>query len=183
MPECGWGQSSPAMQKYHDTEWGKPEHDGQKLFELLCLETYQAGLSWQTVLNKREAFQRDFLQFDPQKVAQMTEEDIERLMQDPEIIRNRLKIKATITNAQAFLRIEVAGGFEQYLWSFVNHEPIINHPQVDEEIPATSKLSDKISNDLKKRGFKFVGPTIIYSYLQGAGLINDHLDGCSKKYH
>lgn len=181
MSRCEWSQSSLAMQNYHDTEWGKPEHDGQKLFGLLCLETFQAGLSWQTVLNKRAAFNRDFQEFDPQQVAQMTEADVERLMQDPEIIRNRRKIEAAITNAQAFLKLEAADGFAQYLWSFVDGQQIVNHPQVDAEIAATSPLSEQVSKDLKKRGFKFVGPTIIYSFLQGAGIINDHIDSCSFK--
>lgn len=181
MAECTWAKSSPAMQKYHDTEWGKPEYDDQKLFGLLCLETFQAGLSWQTVLNKRAAFNRDFNNFDPHQVAQMTATDVERLMQDPEIIRNRRKITAAITNAQEFLKIEATGGFATYLWSFVDDQQIINHPKSDAEVPATSELSEQISKDLKKKGFKFVGPTIIYSFLQGAGIINDHVEGCPFK--
>ncbi|WP_125607802.1 DNA-3-methyladenine glycosylase I [Lapidilactobacillus bayanensis] len=181
MTECTWAQSSPAMQQYHDTEWGKPEHDSQKLFGLLCLETFQAGLSWQTVLNKRAAFEQDFQNFEPHHVAQMTATDVERLMQDPAIIRNRRKIEAAITNAQAVLQLEADGGFGQYLWSFVDDQPLINHPQTDTEVPATSALSERVSKALKQQGFKFVGPTIIYSFLQGAGLINDHVDGCPFK--
>ena len=181
MADCSWGQATPELKEYHDHEWGKPQHDPQKLFELLCLETYQAGLSWQTVLKKRASFREDFLQFDPELVAQMTESDLQKLMQDPRIIRNRLKLTDTVINARAFLTIEQTEGFDHYLWQFVEGQPIINRPIVESEIPAQSPLSQLISKDLKKRGFKFVGPTIIYSYLQGAGLIDDHLVGCSAK--
>lgn len=181
MTDCPWGSATPELQIYHDQEWGKPQYDPQKLFELLCLETYQAGLSWQTVLKKRAAFREDFLQFDPQSVAKMTDADIERLMQDPRIIRNRLKLTDTVINARALIELEATEGFETYLWSFVEGQPIVNQPLTASEVPAQSALSQRISKDLKKRGFKFVGPTIIYSFLQGAGLINDHLVGCSAK--
>lgn len=164
---------------YHDTEWGVPSHDDQHLFELLILEGAQAGLSWETVLKKREGYRRAFHQFDPVKVAQMSDEELEKLRENPEIIRNRLKIYATRQNARVFLDIQNEyGAFATYLWGFVEGKPLINKWTRFEEVPASTPLSDALSKDLKKRGMTFVGSTIIYAYMQAVGLVNDHLMGC-----
>ncbi|WP_125768985.1 DNA-3-methyladenine glycosylase I [Lapidilactobacillus wuchangensis] len=184
MAICSWALSSATMKRYHDQEWGQPEHDSQKLFELLSLETYQAGLSWQTVLNKRAAFRQDFHHFDIKTVAAMTTTDIERLMQDPAIIRNRRKLEATVANAQAVLALPATTEFQhfsEYLWHFVNGVPQINYPQTVAEVPTQSPLSVLVARDLKKKGFKFVGPTTIYSFLQAMGMIDDHLRDCPAK--
>lgn len=176
---CGWCTNDPIYQNYHDNEWGKPLHDDQKLFEMLILEGMQAGLSWITILKKREAFRQAFDDFDVQKVMQYDEDKIEQLMQNQKIIRNRRKITAAITNAAAFSTIQQQyGSFDAYLWGYVNHEPIINHPQTIAEVPITTPLSDQLSKDLRLRGFKFVGSTIIYSYLQAVGVVNDHTCDC-----
>jgi len=172
-----WADASPELRDYHDHEWGIPQHEDDKLFELLSLETYQAGLSWQIVLKKRAAFNRAFHHFKIKQVAKMTAGDIDELMQNPDIIRNRRKLEATVTNAQAVQRVQAEfGSFDQYLWNFVHGEPIINRPKRAEEVPAQTELSQLVSKDMKQRGFKFVGPVTIYSYLQGAGLVDDHLD-------
>lgn len=184
MTICPWALSSPAMKAYHDQEWGRPEHDSQKLFELLSLETYQAGLSWQTVLNKRAAFRQAFADFDIKIVAAMTSADIDRLMQEPAIIRNRRKLTATVANAQAILALPVTTGFadfNHYLWHFVADVPQVNQPQTVAEVPTQSALSVQVARDLKKNGFKFVGPTTIYSFLQAVGIIDDHLRDCPAK--
>ncbi|MCH4056998.1 DNA-3-methyladenine glycosylase I [Lapidilactobacillus gannanensis] len=184
MGICPWALTSPEMKTYHDQEWGHPEHDSQKLFELLSLETYQAGLSWQTVLNKRAAFRRDFADFSLAKVAAMTTTDIEQLLTDTTIIRNRQKLMATVNNAQVILALPTKtefSDFNQYLWHYVDGKPQINYPQTSQEVPAQSRLSQQISADLKKLGFKFVGPTICYSFLQAVGMIDDHLVGCPAK--
>jgi len=178
VKRCPWATSSPEMQRYHDTEWGHPEHDERALFELLCLETYQAGLSWQTVLNKRAAFRRDFADFDVARVAAMTPADLQHLLQDPAIIRNRLKLAATITNAQVIQQWPAGTSFGTWLWDFVGGQPIRHQFQTGDQIPATTDLAQHVSREMKKRGFKFVGPTIIYSFMQAAGLINDHLLTC-----
>lgn len=175
---CAWA-TTDLYKEYHDTEWGVPEHDDRKLFEMLILEGMQAGLSWITILNKREAFRKAFDQFDYHKVALYDDAKIEELMQNPGIIRNRLKINAAITNAQQFLKTrEEYGSFDAFLWAFVDHQPILHHINTEEEIPVSTPLAEKISRDLKKRGFKFVGPTIIYSYLQAVGVVNDHVKTC-----
>ena len=175
---CPWA-TTPLYQAYHDNEWGRPEHKEQKLFEMLILETMQAGLSWITVLNKREAFREAFDGFDYHKVAKYDEKKVESLMQNPGIIRNRLKIKAAIANAQAFIQVQKDfGSFDAYIWSFVDGKPIQNHFASIDEVPATTPLSDRLSKELKKRGFQFVGSTTIYAYMQAIGMVNDHLTTC-----
>ncbi|MBX9621971.1 MAG: DNA-3-methyladenine glycosylase I [Alphaproteobacteria bacterium] len=164
---------------YHDDEWGVPSHDDQHLFEMLILEGAQAGLSWETVLKKREGYRKAFHNFDPAKVAIMSDEELESLRHNPEIIRNRLKIYAARQNAQVYLRIQQEfGSFDRYLWGFVEGKPIINHWKGFEDVPSCTPLSDAISKDLKKRGMTFVGSTIIYAYLQAVGVVNDHKMTC-----
>lgn len=176
---CEWADNSEIMVNYHDQEWGKPLHDDGKLFEFLILEGMQAGLSWSTILKKRDAFRKAFAHFDVQKVAAFTSEKVEELMQDPGIIRNRLKIEASINNARRFLEVaKEFGSFDHYIWEFVGGQPIVNHWEKLSDIPAKTELSDKISADLKKRGFKFVGSTIIYAHMQATGMVNDHLTHC-----
>ncbi|WBA82647.1 DNA-3-methyladenine glycosylase I [Endozoicomonas sp. GU-1] len=176
---CSWCHGDELYTQYHDKEWGVPCHNDQKLFEFLILEGAQAGLSWITILKRREGYRTAFHQFDVQQVARMTDQDVEKLMQDEGIIRNRLKIRSAINNARAFIRVqEEFGSFSQYLWSFVNHQPIINRRQSMNDVPATTDISDRMSDDLKKRGFSFVGSTICYAYMQAMGLVNDHLVSC-----
>lgn len=176
---CSWCHGDELYTQYHDEEWGVPCHDDRKLFEFLILEGAQAGLSWITILKRREGYQQAFHQFDVQQVAKMTEQDVERLMQDKGIIRNRLKIQSTIKNARAFIKVQAEfGSFSQYLWSFVENKPLINHWQRMDEVPATTDISDRMSRNLKRRGFSFVGSTICYAYMQAMGLVNDHLVGC-----
>lgn len=175
---CAWA-TTDLYKEYHDKEWGVPEHDDQKLFEMLILEGMQAGLSWLTVLRKRPAFREAFDDFDYQKVAKYDESKVNELMQNKGIIRNRRKIESAITNAQQFIRVqEEFGSFDSFIWSYIGNEPIRNHFQSEEEIPASTELSNQISKDLKKRRFKFVGSTIIYSYMQAIGMVNDHVTGC-----
>jgi len=177
--DCGWPSGNDKMQKYHDEEWGVPLHDDQQLFEFLVLEGFQAGLSWATILNKREAFREAFAGFDPVKVAAFSASDVERLLNDPGIIRNRLKIAAAISNAKCFLEVQQQfGSFDRYIWSFVGYRPVVNHFSRLEEMPARTPLSDTIAADLKKRGFKFVGSTIVYAHMQATGMVNDHLVKC-----
>ena len=177
---CEWAQKNERMGKYHDEEWGRPLHDDQQLFEFLILEGMQAGLSWQTILNKREAFRLAYDHFDVHKVAAYDQQKVEALMADSGIIRNRLKIEASVNNARRFLEIvDEFGSFDHYIWQFVDNKPIINHWEKLSEIPARTELSDQVSADLKRRGFKFVGSTIIYSHMQATGMINDHLIHCS----
>ncbi len=180
---CDWCKSDPIYVKYHDEEWGKEVTDDQKMFEFLVLEAAQAGLSWLTILKRREGYRKAFAGFNARKVAKMTEQDVERLMQDSGIIRNRLKIKATITNAQLFLQIQKEfGSFCDYLRTFLpNGKLIVNHWKTLSEIPASTPLSDAISKDMKKRGFKFFGTTICYAHLQATGYVNDHLASCPFK--
>jgi DNA-3-methyladenine glycosylase I len=176
---CSWCQSSELMMDYHDKEWGTPLHDDRKLFEALTIDGFQAGLSWSTILNKRENFRKAFDNFNVEKVAAYTLADFNRLMKDAGIVRNRLKIASTITNAQAFIAIQKEfGSFDKYLWSFVSNKPIVNKHKLDSDIGATSKESDALSKDLKKRGFRFVGSTIVYAFMQGVGMVNDHLISC-----
>lgn len=176
---CNWCTQDKVYQDYHDNEWGKPEHDDRKLFELLVLEGAQAGLSWLTVLKKRGAYKAAFDNFDPKKVSRYDEEKIASLLQNAGIIRNKLKIRSAIRNAQIFLTIqEEFGSFDKYLWRFVNNKPINNQFSSLSEIPAKTDLSDNISKDLKKRGMNFVGSTIIYAYLQAIGIVNDHTKDC-----
>lgn len=177
---CPWSEGvSPAYLHYHDTEWGVPVHDDRRQFEFLVLEGAQAGLSWSTILHRREGYRRAFAGFDPVKVARFTPARVEKLLADPGIIRNRLKVQAAVTNARAFLELTAAeGSFDRYLWGFVGGKPVQNRWRHQGEVPATSPVSDALSKDLKKRGFRFVGSTIMYAHLQATGLINDHLVGC-----
>lgn len=175
---CAW-ISDPLMRRYHDDEWGVPLHDDRKLFEFMVLDAFQAGLSWKTILNKRENFRKAFDNFNPEIIAQYDEGKYESLLADVGIIRNRAKIRATITNAQAFLKVQKEfGSFDKYIWSFVNFQPVMNSWQSLPELPVKTGVSDIMSKDLVKRGFKFVGSTICYSYMQAAGLVNDHVVGC-----
>ncbi|HEL2336565.1 TPA: DNA-3-methyladenine glycosylase I [Streptococcus suis] len=180
MSRCAWvNPNNPLYIAYHDEEWGKPLHDEQSLFELLCLESYQAGLSWEIVLNKRQAFRSAFFNYDIQKVAAMTDSELDSLLTNPDIIRHKAKLYATRANAQAFLRVqEEFGTFDTYLWEWVNFTSIDNPVKSFRELPTKNDLSERISKDLKKRGFKFVGPVCIYSYLQAAGLLNEHEETC-----
>lgn len=176
---CGWCIGDPLYENYHDQEWGVPIFDDRLLFEFLILETFQAGLSWITVLRKREHFGKSFDAFDYYKIAAYDSLKEEELLSNPNIIRNRLKIAATIQNARAFLAIQKEeGSFSNYIWSFVSGKPVINQHKKLDEIPAFTPLAEKISKDLKKRGFKFVGPTIIYAHMQATGMVNDHLVDC-----
>ncbi|AUS05622.1 DNA-3-methyladenine glycosylase I [Pseudotamlana carrageenivorans] len=177
--KCSWCQGDTLYEAYHDKEWGVPIHDDQLLFEFLILETFQAGLSWITILRKRENFRNAFDAFDYKKIAHYQQDKIDALLLDAGIIRNRLKIKATITNAQAFIKIqEEFGSFNSYIWGFVDGKPIKNHFKTMEEVPANTPLSDTISKDLKQRGFKFVGSTVIYAHMQATGMVNDHMVDC-----
>ena len=180
---CFWVGNDPLYIEYHDTEWGVPVYEDDKLFEFLILETFQAGLSWITVLKKRENFRKALDDFNYQKIAKYDEEKYEELLQNEGIIRNKLKIKATITNAQLFIKVqEEFGSFSKYIWDFTNGKPITNKFEKKEEVPATTELSDAISKDLKKRGFKFVGSTVIYAHMQATGMVNDHTTDCFR-YH
>ncbi len=177
---CSWCEKDDLYRNYHDLEWGKPVYDDETLFEFLILETFQAGLSWYTILSKRNTFREAFDHFEFRKIALYEEEKVEELLLNRGIIRNRLKILSTITNAQNFIKIQNEfGSFSKYIWDFVDGNPIDNCPSSIKEIPATSALSDEISKELKKRGFKFVGSTVIYAYLQAIGIINDHIASCS----
>ena len=176
---CNWCGNDPLYMEYHDTEWGVPVSDDQKLFEFLILETFQAGLSWITILRKRENFKKAFNDFDYKKIANYTDEKVLELMNDKGIIRNKLKIKAAVTNAQNFMKIqEEFGSFSKYIWKFTNGKPIKNAWKTLKELPATTALSDTISKDLKKRGFKFVGSTVVYAHMQATGMVNDHITTC-----
>lgn len=177
---CPWCLSGNELYiRYHDTEWGVPAHDDQTQFEFLILEGAQAGLSWSTVLNKREGYRAAFVGFDAERIARFGKRDIERLMKNPNIIRNRLKIEATISNARAYLEMQSKGqGFGKYMWSFVGGKPLVHRFRKTGEVPATSTESDALSKDLKKRGFRFVGSTIIYAHMQATGMVNDHLMAC-----
>ena len=178
---CGWAKGEKDI-LYHDTEWGVPSHDDGYIFAMLILEGFQAGLSWNTILQKRENFKKAFDNFDYKKIAEYDEMKLNELLKNEGIIRNRLKINSTVTNARAFMKIqEEFGSFAKYIWNFTDNKRIINKWKELSEVPATSELSDKISKDLKKRGFKFVGSTIIYSFLQAIGIIDDHLISCPYK--
>lgn len=181
---CSWCLKDDLYKKYHDEEWGRPQHDDVKLFEMLNLEGAQAGLSWYTVLVKRENYRKAFDNWDAKKIAKYTPAKVEKLMQNEGIIRNRLKIEGTIKNAKAFLAIQKEfGTFDKYIWQFVNHKPMNNRRQSMGEVPAKTAISDAMSKDLLKRGFKFVGSTICYAYIQAVGMVNDHVADCwlSKK--
>ena len=176
---CGWPGKDKLMRKYHDKEWGKPLHNDKKLFEYFVLDTFQAGLSWSTILNKRENFRKAFSNFDPVKIAKYTQKDVKRLLGDAGIIRNRLKIESTITNAKQFLKVKKEfGSFDKYIWNFVGNDPIVNKFKSLKELPSKSPESEIMSKHLKEKGFRFVGPTICYAFMQGAGLVNDHTIHC-----
>lgn len=176
---CGWCGTDPLYMEYHDKEWGVPVYDDEKLFEFLILETFQAGLSWITVLRKRENFREAFDNFDYKKIAIYSEDKFEELIQNAGIIRNKLKVRATISNASAFMKIQQEfGSFSKYIWGFVDGKPIKNNCKSMSDIPATTELSNIISKDLKKRGFKFVGSTVIYAHMQATGMVNDHIKDC-----
>jgi DNA-3-methyladenine glycosylase I len=176
---CGWCLSSDLYKAYHDDEWGVPVKDDATLFEFLILETFQAGLSWITILNKRQNFRKAFDNFDYRKIATYDQQKIDSLLQDAGIIRNKLKINATISNAQAFMEVQNQfGTFSKYIWEFVNHTPIKNSFRNYKEMPATTEISDRLSKDLKSRGFKFVGSTVVYAHMQATGMVNDHEISC-----
>lgn len=176
---CDWGKSPEIYREYHDTEWGVTVYDDHKLFEFLLLESAQAGLSWLTILKRREGYRNAFAGFDAEKVAAFDNKKVEELMQNANIIRNRRKIESAINNARAFRKIQdELGSFSHYIWAFVNHTPIINQFKTMAEVPAKTTLSEKISADLKKRGFTFMGPTIVYAHMQATGMVNDHLTTC-----
>ena len=176
---CAWCEKDDLYRNYHDNEWGKPVYDDETIFEFLILETFQAGLSWYTVLAKRENFRKAFDNFDLLKVANYSEDKMAELAEDAGIIRNKLKIKATVTNAQAFIKVqEEFGTFSKYIWGFVDGKPIDNHPKTLSEVKATTPISDALSKDMKKRGFKFVGSTVMYAHMQATGMVNDHILEC-----
>lgn len=175
---CGWATDEPNL-SYHDTEWGRPQHDDQKLFEFLVLEGAQAGLSWTTILNRREGYRNAFSNFDAKKVAKYSEKRVEKLLQDESIIRNKLKINSAVNNAKQFLKIQKEfGSFDKYLWGFVNGKPIKNNFKKYTNLPSQTEISEKLGKDLKKRGFNFVGPTICYALMQAVGMVNDHTVEC-----
>jgi DNA-3-methyladenine glycosylase I len=179
MGTCPWPKGDPLMVKYHDEEWGRPVRDGSKIFEFLVLESAQAGLSWLTILRKREGYRRAFANFNPQEVARFSKHDVSRLMKDPGIVRNRLKIEATINNAKKFLEIQNEfDTFSKYMWNFVRNEPIDGQRESMKDLPAITKESEAFAKDLKKRGFKFLGPTVLYAHMQAVGMVNDHLQSC-----
>ncbi len=176
---CEWAGNDPLYIQYHDKEWGVPVFDDKTLFEFLVLETFQAGLSWITILRKRENFRKAFDDFNYTKIALYDDNKFEELIQNEGIIRNKLKIRATISNAKAFIKVQQEfGSFSKYIWGFVGHKPIINHYKKLSEVPANTSLSDAISKDLKKRGFKFVGTTVVYAHMQATGMVNDHVIDC-----
>ena len=180
VTRCKWAEGvSLNYIEYHDTEWGVPVFDDRVQFEFLILEGAQAGLSWSTILNKRDGYRKLFAEFDPEKVARFTSKRIEKILRDPAVVRNRLKVESTITNAKAFLAVQQEfGSFSKYIWGFVDGKPVQNKLVNDGDVPATSAISDAMSKDLKKRGFKFVGSTIMYAHMQATGLVNDHVVGC-----
>ena len=176
---CAWCEKDDLYRNYHDNEWGKPVYDDATIFEFLILETFQAGLSWYTVLAKRENFRKAFDNFDLMKIANYSEDKMDALAEDTGIIRNKLKIKATVTNAQAFIKVqEEFGSFSKYIWGFVDGKPIDNQPKTLSEVKATTPISDALSKDLKKRGFKFAGSTVMYAHMQATGMVNDHILEC-----
>ena len=179
---CAWCEKDDLYRDYHDNEWGNPVYEDDKLFEFLVLETFQAGLSWYTILKKRDNFRKAFDQFNYKKIARYDDAEIGRLMQDNGIIRNGLKIKGTITNAIAFMETQKEfGSFSNYIWGFTDGKPIDNNPKTLKDVPAVNEISDALSKDLKKRGFKFVGSTVVYAHMQATGMVNDHVEECWKR--
>lgn len=181
-PRCAWAGADPLYQRYHDEEWGVPVHDDRRLFEMLILEGAQAGLAWITILRKREAYRKAFEGFDPRRVAAFDAARIEALLQEPGIVRNRLKIGSAVDNAKVFLKVQAEfGSFDAYLWPFVGGRPRINYPKTLAEVPAVTPEAEALSKDLKRRGFRFVGPTIIYAFMQAVGMVDDHVADCWKR--
>ena len=179
LNRCGWCEGDELYEAYHDNEWGVPVYDDDTIFEFLILETFQAGLSWITVLRKRENFREAFDDFDYKKIANYSEKKIQELLQNPGIIRNKLKIRATVTNAKAFMKVQKEfSSFSKYIWDFVDGDPIQNEVEDYKNAPATTAISDKLSKDLKKKGFKFVGSTVLYAHMQATGMVNDHEISC-----
>ena len=179
LDACPWCGQDPLYRQYHDTEWGVPVHADRTLFEILILEGAQAGLSWLTILRKRPHYRRLFADFDAEQVARFDAARVETLLQDPGIVRNRLKVQAAVSNAQAFLAVQEAfGSFDRYIWDFVDGRPIVNHFERLDQVPAVTPLAETLSRDLKRRGFRFVGPTIVYAHMQATGMVNDHLVDC-----
>jgi DNA-3-methyladenine glycosylase I len=179
---CAWCEKDDLYRNYHDNEWGNPIYEDDKLFEFLVLETFQAGLSWYTILKKRDNFKKAFAGFDYRIIAVFDDYEVEKLMKDAGIIRNRLKIQGTISNAIAFMKVQKEfGSFSNYIWNFTNGKPIDNQPKTLADVPATTPLSDTISKDLKKRGFKFIGSTTVYAHMQATGMVNDHVADCWKR--
>ncbi|HLP30152.1 MAG TPA: DNA-3-methyladenine glycosylase I [Geothrix sp.] len=182
LPRCGWCGGDPLYIAYHDEEWGVAAHDDRHLFEMLILEGAQAGLSWITILRKREAYRKAFLGFDPVRVAALSDQDLEQILLDPGIVRNRLKVSSARDNARAFLDVQREfGSFDAYLWTFVNGKPKVNHPKALSDVPAVTSEAEALSKALKKRGFRFVGPTIMYAYMQAVGMVDDHVATCWKR--
>jgi DNA-3-methyladenine glycosylase I len=176
---CEWSVGDPLLIEYHDREWGVPEHDDRALFELLTLEGAQAGLSWMTILRKRDGYRRAFHDFDPSAVARLGAQDVERLLADPGIVRNRLKVESTVNNAARVLELQAEhGSFDAYLWGYVDGAPIVNRFRRLGDLPAETELSRTLSRELRRRGFRFVGPTVCYAFMQAVGLVNDHVVGC-----
>jgi len=179
MKRCEWAKDEPNI-TYHDEEWGRPLHDDRKLFEFLILECAQAGLSWVTILKRRDGYRNAFSDFDVLKVSKYTQKHVEKLLKDESIIRNRLKVNSAVNNAKQFIKIqEEFGTFDKYLWGFVNHKPIKNKFKKSDNLPASTEISEKLSTDLKKRGFNFIGSTICYALMQATGMVNDHTSNCS----
>lgn len=179
MKRCTWANGCELEQQYHDTEWGVPVYDDRVLFEFLVLEGAQAGLSWSTILNKREGYRKAFDNFDVTKIARYSEAKIQRLLKNPAIVRNKLKVRGTVTNARLFIDVQQEfGSFSDYIWQFVDGKPIVNSPRAITDVPASTERSDVMSKALKKRGFKFVGTTICYAYMQAVGMVNDHVTDC-----
>ncbi|OGW96305.1 MAG: DNA-3-methyladenine glycosylase [Omnitrophica WOR_2 bacterium GWA2_45_18] len=179
MTRCAWAGADPLYRDYYDQEWGRPVHEDRILFEFLILEGAQAGLSWITILRKRENYRRAFDGFNPEKIAVYTQKKIDALLQDVGIVRNRLKVQGAVKNARAFLKVqEEFGSFDRYIWSFVNGKPLVNKFKAHQDLPARTEISDQISKDLKKRGFTFVGSTIMYAFMQAVGMVNDHVTEC-----
>ena len=179
---CAWCEKDDLYRDYHDNEWGNPVYDDETIFEFLVLETFQAGLSWYTILKKRENFRKAFDNFDYKKIVKYDEDKIQELLQDEGIIRNKLKVRGTVSNAIAFMKVqEEFGSFSKYIWGFTDGKPIDNQPKVLQDIQETSAISDALSKDLKKRGFKFVGSTVVYAHMQATGMVNDHVENCWKR--
>jgi len=180
LARCGWCGTDPLYVAYHDAEWGVPEHDGRRLFEKLSLDIFQAGLSWLTILRKRQAFRAAFAGFDPERVAAFGKRDVACLLEDAGIVRNRAKVEATIGNARALLEMGGPAAFSRFLWDFVDGQPLVNLPRTKAEVPAFTPLSERVARELKRKGFRFCGPTVVYAFMQAVGMVDDHLATCHR---